>query len=180
MSPPATLSGLTSLRWECCAAREQYQQLPNVEPSLTEITKVLVSVVKTLASPCFLVVDGLDECDDGSKLAAIINKLTRKPAATVKVVVFSRHACPVWPSYFGDVPRIIVDHEANRNDIELHAHTRLRKLAKHTPVLQNEALRSDVVKTLLEKADGMFLWVHLSAESLLLQPTEKSLRKALK
>ena len=32
----------------------------------------------------------------------------------------------------------------------------------------------------MKKSAGMFLWIHLSAESLRLQPTEESLRKALK
>ena len=131
--------------------KEQYRQLPNAEPSLTEITKVLVSVVKTLASPCFLVVDGLHECQDRSRLAAIVDKLTKKPAATVRAVVFSRHGCPVWPNFFGDAARIIVDHEANRKDIGLYAHTRSRKLAKDTPVLRNEEMKSEVVHRLLEK-----------------------------
>ena len=159
--------------------REQYRRLPNASPSLAEITKVLASVVKSQLARCYLIIDGLDECDDGSKLAEILDLLRKTPTSTVKIAIFSRRSCPVWPGYFGDVPQISVDPEANGKDIELFAHKKLAQLARHTQVLKNQSLRSDIVRTMLAGADGMFLWVDLQAEILRSKPTEKSLRKAL-
>ena len=159
--------------------REQYRRLSNAEPSFNEITKVLVSVIKSSNSTCFLVIDGLDECVDGSKLAAIIDMLRNSPAARVKVAIFSRPSCPIRPSYFGDVPQITINPESNRKDIELFAQTKIEGLVRDTEVLKSPSLRSEVVQTMLRKAEGVFLWIHLQAEDLRSQPTEKLLRDAL-
>jgi ankyrin repeat protein len=159
--------------------REQYRRLPNAEPSLGELAKVLRAVVKSFTTECHIVIDGLDECAEPSKLAEAVNRLTVNQNSHVRLAIFCRSTSPVWPVYFADVPQINIGPTLNGADIELFARTQLDRLASSNPVLRRPDLRSHVVQTLLTGADGMFLWVHLQAENLRSQPTEKLLRKAL-
>jgi ankyrin repeat protein len=159
--------------------REQYRRLPHAEPSFSELAKVLRAVVKSFTTECHIVIDGVDECAEPSKLAEAVIRLTASQNSHVRIAVFCRSTSPMWPNYFADVPQINIGPALNSADIELFARTQLDRLASSNPVLRRPDLRSHVVQTLLTGADGMFLYVHLQAENLRSQPTEKLLRKAL-
>ncbi len=133
----------------------------------------------------FIVVDGLDELRESQGFLRFLPRLLRETTCTLRVIVFCRDYLldhlPIQ-STLKSYPQLHVDQGANKDDIGIVISSRL---STDDPDWDTELL--DMVKTvLLDRADGMFLYVSLMVGRLRgsLSPNElvdrlKSLPKGL-
>ncbi|OAL56010.1 hypothetical protein IQ07DRAFT_530043, partial [Pyrenochaeta sp. DS3sAY3a] len=122
----------------------------------------------------FCVLDGLDECDEGSltllvpKLVDLLSERNLQTNATgFKLAIISRDLLGLKGT-----TRIRLDPDNNQevsNDIHQFITTRLEKLSKIEGF--NEKIRAKVHDTLLEGAAGTFLWVGFTMHELLQKRT---------
>lgn len=143
-------------RW---ASRENDAQGPWTLPELLATLKAISTQAQVKCKFCFFI-DGLDEfkgdhidfCDD---LMALMG------SPNVKFCVSSR-PWNVFEDAFGeDSTRKLYIHELTKSDIakytkdRLHQHRRWRLLASRTPRAEG------LVNTIMEKSQGVFLWVFI-------------------
>ncbi|KAL8404198.1 hypothetical protein RB594_009164 [Gaeumannomyces avenae] len=112
-------------------------------------------------------IDGLDECDgDLTELVDFIKKLHQKHR--VKLCVSSRP----WPAFkdaFKTYPSLRME-QHTRHDIEKYVHERMAGsdgLQELRQVKVRNKSVADLESQLVEKADGVFLWVVLVVEQIL-------------
>ena len=108
----------------------------------------------------FIIVDGLDELRETKGFIRLLPQLLRETTCTLRVIIFCRDYLldhlPILNS-LKDYPQLHVDQGANKDDIGIFISS---KLSTDDPNWDTELL--DLVKTvLLERADGMFLYVSL-------------------
>ncbi|KAK6857311.1 hypothetical protein PG995_007498 [Apiospora arundinis] len=128
----------------------------------------------------YIVVDGLDECsglpgDDFKDLCQFFGSLaTNESAGSSRVVIFSRPGYPTISSALSTAFEIRVDDGSNINDIKKFVEERTVDLAKNPSVLQR------IQKSLLDGADGVFLWVSLSIKIIEIETSDKAKMTAAK
>ncbi|KAH0372470.1 hypothetical protein KCU65_g993, partial [Aureobasidium melanogenum] len=126
--------------------------------------------VTELYERSFVIVDGLDECPEEkrSPILDFIVEASSRSKSNVKILVSSRKEydindqfkCLSTPAIELETGIITLDihsfvqHEASR----LRAETKLR--------VQDDKLFEEIVQRLVEKSDGMFLWVSLQLQQL--------------
>jgi hypothetical protein len=110
-------------------------------------------------------IDGLDEYSGShGEIADILKHVSQR--CNVKVCVSSRPLL-VFDRIFGSLPHLILQ-DLTYNDISLYVnkkfgdHERMRALEDHEP-----DLRTSLTSAIVDKASGVFLWVHLVVRSLL-------------
>ena len=130
-------------------------------PGTNEAEKLLPTIVSDFAQ-IFIVVDGLDELREPKAFLRVLPLLLRETTCTLKVIVFCRDYIPdhlLIQSKLRDYPQLHVDQGANKDDIAIFISS---KFSRDDPDWDPGLL--DVVKTvLLDRADGMFLYVSLMA-----------------
>jgi hypothetical protein len=136
------------------------------EFTFTELTKAFGLMVSDVSKKFMFMVDGLDEMDEHpSELVEAIISAAKKD--NVKIVVSSR-ASPELQTAFEGKPSLVLD-EWTKKDAAAYIMNRLDK----TETLVTMRRRSDnveemnVINTLAEKADGVFLWAKLATEALI-------------
>jgi hypothetical protein len=114
-----------------------------------------------------LLVDGLDEFEgDHEELAGIFSNLAESGPSNVKVCVASR-PWVVFKDSFSTCPSLQL-HNLTFNDIERFVGEKFRmnnafdRLARRDPKAANALIRNVV-----EKADGVFLWVRIVVKDIL-------------
>ncbi|KAI0039856.1 hypothetical protein FA95DRAFT_970468 [Auriscalpium vulgare] len=165
--------------------------LDSSSPDLDALRDALSSIARQTNS-VYLIVDSLDEFDDSSrwKLVQALKRLSHD----AKVFVTSRDLLPSQYqddtlSLLRDVPVIPADPEHVSGDIINFVERNVRFIEENgmdnsddpEPPLKvaSLALRDEIRKVLLERADGMFLYVRLQILHLRRQGTEHELRDAL-
>jgi hypothetical protein len=134
--------------------RERYRYSPTDPPAFRELMKALFSTLKSFHRSYF-VIDGLDECDDPVKFASALQEIRQLPNLSAKVIIFCRPTYQHWEDIFRNEPKISIDSDLNRTDIETFTHVRLAALAQEDSLLFDDGLRAEVAKALIDKADGM-------------------------
>ncbi|KAK7409142.1 hypothetical protein QQX98_008692 [Neonectria punicea] len=119
------------------------------------LLKTLVSGLKRL----YLVVDGVDELGDGSKILTLLNNLALT-TSTVHIMVLSRDL-PHIRNKLTECPSIMLDALHTKEDITAF----VSDAAASLPT-DDAALRRAIVQLVSDKADGMFLWSKLVMDSL--------------
>lgn len=149
-------------------------------PSRDDITKGIKSVVG-MFKQAFIVIDGLDECSGlGSIefelfcnfLASLAEPDGSKSCANV--VVFSRPGYSAITNAIAECPIVEVDQGANSDDIGRFIGDRSKSLridSKSLEVIQGH---------LQDSADGMFLWVSLTIDSIKNERKPKNMKAAAK
>lgn len=137
------------------------QKHANADWSAKEATDILLDALIMAERPVCIFLDGLDEFDedeDCGKLLDIIDKLTSsKHNVPLKICVSSRPE----PEF--------------RRTLERFPKLRLQDLTKHDmEICANDILQGapierlpELVQIVLDKADGVFLWVHYALRSLI-------------
>jgi ankyrin repeat protein len=132
-------------------------------------------IADTALGTMFCVLDGVDECDESSLrvlLQKVVNLLTLNNssiAKTFKLVVVSREIHALRGC---DCSRIRLDPDNDAkvdSDIELFVSTRVQELSRIEGF--NNDFRSSVQATLLQRAEGTFLWVGFAMYELLQKET---------
>ncbi|KAH6621900.1 ankyrin repeat-containing domain protein [Boeremia exigua] len=122
----------------------------------------------------YVVFDALDECPEqerGNIIGFITGIVTIQSGCQVKVFVTSRYEMDIAKA-FGDmcIPTIHIRVAEITADIEVFARSRVEKLmaGEHgkTLYVASDRLKDYIIETLVEKAEGMFLWVDLQLDSL--------------
>ncbi len=124
-------------------------------PGANEVEKILPAVFSGFRR-AFMVIDGLDELSEPERFLRFLPLLLRETTSTLRVIVFSREISPMQNA-FKDYPKLRVDGVNNAEDIKMFISS---KLSADDPDWDPDLL--DVVKAvLLDKAEGMFLYVSL-------------------
>jgi hypothetical protein len=113
----------------------------------------------------FLLIDGLDEVEGReSELADFVLELSHRP--NVKICTSAR-PWPVFEDKFEDQPRLRIE-ELTRPDITTYITGKFQASRRFSDlqIVEPEA-SSDLLRTIADRAAGVFLWVYIVVESLL-------------
>ncbi|KAH0523957.1 hypothetical protein TsFJ059_008888 [Trichoderma semiorbis] len=105
----------------------------------------------------YLVLDGLDECEDSKELVEKLRRLTDQ--ATTRLALFCRPTL-TWLSKKISSLQIISIDLSNKNDIQHYLRQSLKDMESEG-LLSKSLDYQEVAKTLTRRADGMFLWARL-------------------
>lgn len=137
-----------------------------------EAMELLLGLLDSLP-PCYLAIDGLDECDNKNDFVRFIQRIPLKH----KILVVSREQSDIKGLLSASstrMSRIKVDPQDMNDDINSYISERLAV----DLYLQDENLNIIIRKWLLD-CRGMFLWVRLMFDHLLVQTTIEELTDAL-
>jgi hypothetical protein len=145
-------------------------------PTLTEICSVLGKICSSLKA-VRIVFDALDECceSEDEALHVVSNILAIGP--TVRLLCTSRFSTP-FDAFFKDTPRIEIfaRDEDIRTVVNAHLQTE-KRLSRH--IQADLTLQEDIVSSIIEVSQGMFLLAALHLEPLARKLSRKEVRKSL-
>jgi nucleoside-triphosphatase THEP1 len=139
--------------------------------ALPELRKAFDLMISDVSKKFLFMVDGLDEMDTYSEeLVSMLTESTKKE--NVKIIVSSRRS-PTLDMAFENRPHLVLD-EWTKKDSGAHV---LHTFSQNEILTQlrskaDNVEEMNVINTLAEKADGVFLWAAL-ATSLILQGTKE-------
>lgn len=125
---------------------------------MDEVFDIFSQVVAALPS-CFLVIDALDECSGISDIISWLGNAIRS-IPSLHVVYLSRDTAAVRKQLQRQ-PTIRMDAASTKDDVNKYLAS-----AVHTLPCTEPDLRDRVFSTLSRKADGMFLFIELSIQTL--------------
>ncbi|KAL8790856.1 MAG: hypothetical protein Q9195_006181 [Heterodermia aff. obscurata] len=132
----------------------------NADWSTKEATEVLFLALTVADKPLCLLLDGLDEFDEDEDFNEILKTIDRlvmnKSGAPVKVCISSRPE-PELKCKLNRFPSLRLQ-DLTRRDIELYANNVLQEAPANK--------RNDLIEFIVNRADGVFLWVHYALRSL--------------
>jgi hypothetical protein len=134
-------------------------------PDLFQAFENLAQMDQLPAKFC-LFIDGLDEYDgDHADIIRIINLLAQSPY--IKLCVSSR-PWTVFVDAFDKIHWKLYLQDLTRNDIRLYIKDNLEEDPRFLELKRRETIASEhLVQQIIEKAQGVFLWVYLVVRSLL-------------
>lgn len=124
-------------------------------PGANEVEKILPTVFSGFRR-AFMVIDGMDELSEPERFLRFLPLLLRETTSTLTVIVFSRDISPMHNA-FKDYPQLRVNGVNNAEDIKMFISS---KLSADDPDWDPDLLNR-VKAELLDKAEGMFLYVSL-------------------
>ena len=132
--------------------------------SRAELQEALLRLFPMLDNVC-LFVDGLDEFNDDHE--DLIHLLKSLLAQRVKICVTSRPWL-IFENHFGGGALLRLQ-DLTYHDIKLYVHQTLYESARMVQLSQsNSTEASDLVESIVQRAEGVFLWVFLVVRSLLM------------
>ncbi|KAJ1333188.1 ankyrin repeat domain-containing protein 50 [Microdochium nivale] len=135
--------------------------------SEAELLYTLAGAVESLQGPVYIFIDGLDEIcsEDGSpeRLIDLVRSLSTQ--GNVKLCVSSRPEI-LWERALQHYPHLRLQ-DLTRGDMEHHARQELANALESKPEsTQWKHNTEDVLRHLVDNAEGVFLWLHLVIQSL--------------
>ncbi|KAF2261856.1 hypothetical protein CC78DRAFT_535313 [Lojkania enalia] len=132
-------------------------------PLMPDLLKALSEAINRMPDPVKVIVNGTDECTDSSaELFNYLLELARKNS-NVNLCFFGRPHHLHSQAQRNQIPNVIsITSATNKKDIQTFIEA---ELARHR-LLNRPTIYEVVSRVLLEKADGMFLWVKLMIEDL--------------
>lgn len=131
------------------ALYDEYRSLPNTVPPLNTILNALVSEIRAINTPVYLIVDALDEfssTNDG-RHQQLVEQLEK---FRVPLMVISRKPVP-----FTTEPRAYVGIYANDEDILLYMQERCRRGPWSNVVRSMPDLRNEICEGVRRNSEGM-------------------------
>jgi ankyrin repeat protein len=142
--------------------------------SLQTLWRIFENMLRDPAlSTIYCVLDGLDECDEGSlevllgKFATLLSTSSRSSTCHLKLIVVSRDLPDFIPEVLSGFPRIRLDPDADtevNNDIHRFINVKVDDLSAYRQY--PESLHVHVRETFQNRAQGTFLWVGIVARAL--------------
>ena len=127
-----------------------------------------------------VIFDGLDECDDPAAICDLLKTAVSRPTNHVKVLVTSRSENRVIKPLLSCYPTTSLTIAMVQEDIAAFVRAEINSLCENGKLrLGNLELKQEIIKTLIVKAEGMFLWVRFQIETLCSQTTDGEVRQAL-
>lgn len=116
----------------------------------------------------YLVVDALDECEEGlSELLAVIKETISTTSGRCKWIVSSRNRPDIERHLAPDESHMRLSLELNAEHVSQAINVYIEyKISQLMPIEHDEAIREQVRDHMRRKADGTFLWVALAMKQL--------------
>ncbi|EUC44175.1 hypothetical protein COCMIDRAFT_98978 [Bipolaris oryzae ATCC 44560] len=142
-------------------------------PSLLGSKEYFFSLMEK-SSEVFVVFDALDECPEERRedvLGFITEAVTMPAPHCVKIFATSRREMDITEAFLKkNVPTIQISADSVAADIETFARSRVEELGSgqhgKTLYITSDDLKEEIIQTLAQKAEGIFLWVNLQLENL--------------
>ncbi|KAI1468500.1 uncharacterized protein F4812DRAFT_371404 [Daldinia caldariorum] len=147
--------------------------------SSKELEDVCFAMLRDYPSPACIFLDGLDEIcqEDRSSLMELVENLRRLP--NTKLCVASRPERDL-ESAFSKYPHLKLQ-DLTYSDMEIYASGKIEPYVSKGQITRD--FGSDIIDTLVYKAKGVFLWLHLASDSLVRglknHDSEETLRERL-
>ncbi|KAJ5642154.1 hypothetical protein N7490_006154 [Penicillium lividum] len=109
-----------------------------------------------------IIIDALDECSDFDELLSNLEKIMSACQGKVKFLLSSRMHVPVQEIFPANT-RIEVGLD-NKDDIELLIKTKIEQNQRRLEQCKSSELKARMIKTLSDRAQGMFRWVELQLD----------------
>ncbi|KAI5839408.1 hypothetical protein DFP73DRAFT_634605 [Morchella snyderi] len=156
--------------------------------SVSECTELIVGLAGKYRDMT-LVIDGIDECDRKTRpeLFRAINDIS-KADSRVKIIMTGRYDTDI-ERMFSRARKHYLTAKDNTTDITRYVETQVEKRCDSASldtmqVILNGVvppdLRQEIIETLCEKSNGMFMWVHLQILALCEEDTQGGVRQALR
>jgi hypothetical protein len=126
---------------------------------------MLEYAIDHVSLPLCLFINGLDELDEEEEyLLKLMNNLSKKPC--LKICLSSRPS-QSFMNAFEQCPQLKLQ-DLTRRDIEVYVADRFHKDSRMNQLLQEDSWRGQrLIKDVIDKAAGVFLWVELATKILL-------------
>ncbi|KAH7176107.1 NACHT domain-containing protein [Dactylonectria macrodidyma] len=126
--------------------------------SMFELADLLNLCISTLEDKCFIILDGIDECDDdGRFVSGLLGTISNCPS--VRLLVFSRPTVTLLNDQIPQKERIPIA-DANRGDIQHYLERKIESFIERD-YLPPSADKARLLDHLTIGANGMFLWAYL-------------------
>ncbi|KAL8958324.1 MAG: hypothetical protein Q9193_004597 [Seirophora villosa] len=142
--------------------------LDPLQLSLHDCDDLVLEITDQL--PAIIIIDALDECDPlrRHELLKALRHIVVKSNNLVKVLVSSRDD-PDIVCRLNNVPNVYIRSDDNGIDVERYIEQELKKAISEQRLLQgrvHDSLQEQILRTLKNGAEGMFLWVSLQMQNL--------------
>ncbi|KAH7127964.1 hypothetical protein B0J13DRAFT_530646 [Dactylonectria estremocensis] len=128
----------------------------------------------------FLIVDGLDECDDQVEinLKNLVSLAVRDDQEKISLALLSRDEVPIRHQVESDFR--CIELEAHTEDIQLYVASELEQRINSRKLrLRDMTLKDQIMAKLVDGAKGMFRWVACHLDHMCELPTDRARRAAL-
>ncbi|KAI9723916.1 MAG: hypothetical protein M1828_004035 [Chrysothrix sp. TS-e1954] len=147
---------------------------------LAQETRKSSGVAVNCSEQVYVVVDAIDEVQDFGVLCKLFQEISQSHQTVCKVFVTSRSDTLGSNLGLDRSDHVVFDPETVNHDINLYVKSEVRSLIEQERLLLSDpGLEQDIVQTVTQKADGMFLWAHLQIEDLCCQTNDKEIEQAL-
>lgn len=125
------------------------------EPKINELSELLLSVSQ-LPTASFLLIDGLDECEDSDRreVLSCLTNLIRKSQSRIKIILSSR-----WMDILESLENfrpISLESSRNCEDIELYIRGTIdQRILDRIIRIRKPSLAEEIKNALIQKSDGM-------------------------
>lgn len=126
------------------------------EPDIEELFALLEQIAR-LPATAFLLIDGLDECEDSTRcqVLSFITRVMADSQSKIKVIVSSRWDLHIFKAS-ADFRQITLGSAGTCSDIDLFVRDIVdRRFADGSIEVQNPAMIQEIKRALIEKSDGM-------------------------
>ncbi|KAG0650988.1 Ankyrin-1 [Hyphodiscus hymeniophilus] len=158
---------------------------PKDKPLIRPETEALALKLYEMTS-CFadvsIIVDGLDEC--GSQTTEVVESLAQLAShenSNVRVLLLSRDESDIREILCQEFNHLEI--AAHSDDLRLYVaaeiEARQKKFGRERLRIRSIGLKDDIMKTLVDRAQGMFRWVACQLDYLCSLPNDAEKRKAL-
>lgn len=133
------------------------QGIPNV-PSLWRMREVLQEMV-AFFNTVYMVIDGLDECDEFAREVAIMLAETVQDEENLSLAVLSRDELVIRESFEDSF--VHLDIEAQRDDVRLYVASELELRTRRGQLrLRTVGLKDEILRVLVHENGGMYVDAH--------------------
>lgn len=126
-------------------------------PNAEDLEVQFFSLLHHFPSQAIVILDGLDECESGSReeVFDFVARLVNTPCTLVKVFVTSRREEDIKDAFDG-CPVVEIDSALVDGDIRVFLHDAIeRRIQKKFLKLQDQTLKDTILEALSSKANGM-------------------------
>ncbi|KAL0630785.1 hypothetical protein Q9L58_010363, partial [Maublancomyces gigas] len=149
------------------------------EPRIKELSALLASVSQ-LPTTAYLILDGLDECQDSDRrqLLKSFTDLIRGGKGLIKIIIASR-----WMNLLKSLDsfsQISLESANNSADIGHFVRGIIdEKIEDETIAITQPSMAEEIKQTLIRKSDGMFLWVKFQIDEIAREHNDEGIRRVL-
>ncbi|KAI9704106.1 MAG: hypothetical protein M1836_006967 [Candelina mexicana] len=159
-----------SVALEFVRRKQLYEGAGAQVPRLTREEAVMHILNIAADDPIIIIIDALDEANDAQRgdLFAAFEQILQKAQNVVKIFVSSRTDWDIVDS-FEQHSNVGIKEEMNSEDIKTFTKYKIQEAIETKRLLRGRvspSLRNDIMKALIDGAQGMFRWVELSIETL--------------